>query len=90
MVQGYCLSIHNDSKLQKCIIKFAALISLKPGGLPLWQYFFYIRTGFGWVFGTAGLTGVLLTIIFVIMALFALSCVRRKGFFEVKLILKLL
>jgi hypothetical protein len=61
----------------------SALISLKPDGLPLWQYFFYVETGFGWVFGTAGLTGVLLSIIFVIMVLFALSCVRRKGYFEV-------
>ena len=51
----------------------------------MWQYFFYVETGFGWVFGTAGLTGVLLSIIFVIMVLFALSCVRRKGFFEVRI-----
>ena len=38
------------------------------------------------MYGTAGLTGVFLMIILVIMVLFSLSCVRRKGFFEVDML----
>ena len=61
----------------------AALLSLKPDGLPLWKYFFYVQTGLGWVYGTAGLTGCCLLIILTIMVLCSLPCVRRKGYFEV-------
>ena len=60
------------------------LLSRKPDGKPLWEYFFYYDTGFGWVYGTAGITGVLLLIILVIMVLCSLPCVRRKGYFEVR------
>ena len=61
----------------------AVLLSLEPDGKPLWEYFFYYNTGFGWVYGTAGVTGVLLLIILVIMVLCSLPCVRRNGYFEV-------
>ena len=56
---------------------------MRPGSLPWWQYFFYINTGLGWVYGTAGLTGVFLIIILLIMVIFSLKVVRNKGFFEV-------
>ena len=59
------------------------LVSLRPGSLPWWQYFFYVNTGLGWVYGTAGLTGVFLIIILLIMVIFSLKVVRKKGFFEV-------
>ena len=61
----------------------SVLASMTPEGLPLWQYFFFVRTGLGWVYGTAGLTGDLLAIILIIMVLCSLPVVRRKGFFEV-------
>lgn len=61
----------------------AVLLSLTPDGLPLWKYFFFVHTGVGWVGGTAGLTGECLLIILTIIVLFALPCVREKGFFEV-------
>ena len=63
---------------------YVGLLSTKPTGLPLWQYFFYVKTGVGWVYGTAGLTGDCLIIILFIMVLCSLPCVRRKGFFEVR------
>ena len=59
------------------------LVSLRPGSLPWWQYFFYVNTGLGWVYGTAGLTGVFLIIILLIIVMFSLKVVRKKGFFEV-------
>ena len=59
------------------------LLSRKPDGKPLWEYFFYYDTGLGWIHGTAGITGVLLLIILVIMVLCSLPCVRRNGYFEV-------
>jgi len=59
------------------------LLSQKSDGKPLWEYFFYYDTGFGWVYGTAGITGVVLLIFLVIMVLCSLPCVRRKGYFEV-------
>ena len=62
---------------------------MRPGSLPLWEYFFFVNTGVGWVYGTAGLTGVLLIIILAIMVLCSLSCVRRNGFFEVYSLMKL-
>jgi hypothetical protein len=56
------------------------------GGLPypIWQYFFFIGTDFGWVCGSAGLTGVLLLFILIVMVLCSLPCVRRRGHFEVR------
>ena len=56
-------------------------------GLPLWQYFFYVHTGLGWVAGTAGITGDLLLIILIVMVVCALPCIRRKGYFEVGLLI---
>ena len=71
------------------IFLLLALVSMRPGSLPWWQYFFYINTGLGWVYGTAGLTGVFLIIILLIMVIFSLSVVRKKGFFEVSTSYKL-
>ena len=56
---------------------------MKPGSLPLWQYFFYVNTGLGWVYGTAGLTGDLLIVLLIVIVICSLPCVRNKGFFEV-------
>ena len=67
---------------RNCLV---ALLSLTPDGLPLWMYFFGVNTGLGWVGGTAGLTGDLLLIILLILVLCSLPCVRKKGFFEVRL-----
>ena len=61
------------------------LLSLTPDGLPVWKYFFFVRTGLGWVGGTAGLTGDGLIIILSVMVLCSLPWVRRKGYFEVSL-----
>ena len=60
---------------------------MRPGSLPWWQYFFYVNTGLGWVYGTAGLTGVFLIIILLIIVMFSLKVVRKKGFFEVAILL---
>ena len=68
------------------ILLFTALVSQRSGSLPLWEYFFGVNTGVGWVFGIAGLTGILLMIILIIIVVCSLSYVRRKGFFEVHII----
>ena len=65
----------------------AALISMEPGSISLWRYFLYVKTGVGWVFGTAGLTGIFLLLLLMIMVACSLPCVRNKGFFEVNYLL---
>ena len=57
---------------------------MNPGSIPLWQYYFYVNTGLGWVYGTAGLTGDILLTFLLVMVLCSLPCVRRKGYFEVR------
>jgi hypothetical protein len=52
-------------------------------GIQVWEYLFTTKAGEGWVSGTAGITGVLLFIVFGIMALMSLPFVRSKGHFEV-------
>ena len=61
----------------------SVLLSLTPNGLTIWQYFFSVHTGLGWVGGTAGLTGTTLLVILFVMVFCSLPCVRRKGYFEV-------
>jgi hypothetical protein len=53
-------------------------------GIEVWEYLFTTKSGEGWVHGTAGITGVLLFVIFGIMACMSLPVVRRKGYFEVQ------
>lgn len=57
------------------------LVSMRPDSLPLWQYFFGVQTRIGWVCGAAGLTGIFLLCVFLVMVLFPLPCVRRRGFY---------
>lgn len=71
------------SQISLLFISSTALVSMRPGSLPLWQYFFGVQTGVGWIYGTAGLTGVFLIIILTVMVFCALSCIRKKEFFEV-------
>ena len=49
----------------------------------MWKYLFYWKTPVGWVGGTAGLTGDILLIILLAIFIFALPCVRTRGYFEV-------
>jgi hypothetical protein len=63
-----------------------ALLSFTPDGLPLWKYFFSVRTGLGWVGGTAGLTGDSLVVVLGVMVLCSLPWVRRKGYFQVRIV----
>ena len=55
------------------------------GGLPypVWQYLLFVGTDVGWVCGTAGLTGVLLMAVLLVIVLCSLPCIRRRGLFEV-------
>lgn len=76
-----CLKMH-VLLLSTLNLVYTALLSLTPDGLPLWEYFFSVRTGLGWVGGTAGLTGVCLVVILSIMVVCSLPCVRRKGYFQ--------
>lgn len=54
-------------------------------GIEVWEYLFTTKAGEGWVGGTAGISGVLLFVVFGIMALMSLPCVRRSGNFEVNI-----
>lgn len=49
----------------------------------MWFCLIGVDTGLGWVGGSAGLTGFLLTIILIIMVVCSLPIVRRKGAFEI-------
>ncbi|CAB3980388.1 NADPH oxidase 5 isoform X1, partial [Paramuricea clavata] len=56
-----------------------------PSGKPkfeVWEYMFTTRTPEGWVNGSAGITGVLLLIILVVMSILSQPSVRKRGFFE--------
>ena len=65
-------------------ILIPAYLEVKGGSnISMWQYVFWVNTGLGWVGGAAGLTGVLLFIILIIMVACSLPFVRRKGYFEV-------
>lgn len=59
------------------------LLVVTESGIQVWEYLFTTKAGEGWVGGTAGITGVLLFIIFGIMAFMSLPFVRRSGHFEV-------
>lgn len=49
----------------------------------MWYCLLGVDTGMGWVGGSAGLTGLLLMILLLIMVVCSLPIVRRKGAFEV-------
>lgn len=60
------------------------LFSVKTDtGIKVWEYLFTTKSGEGWLNGSAGITGVLLFIVFAVMGLTSLPCVRRRGYFEV-------
>ncbi|CAB3992535.1 NADPH oxidase 5, partial [Paramuricea clavata] len=48
----------------------------------VWEYMFTTRTPEGWANGSAGITGVLLLIILVVMFILSQPSVRKRGFFE--------
>ena len=58
---------------------------MKPNGtyVEVWEYLFTTKGGQGWFYGTAGITGVILSIILVIMIICSQPFVRKKGHFEV-------
>ena len=52
--------------------------------LKVWEYLFTTRGGQGWFYSTAGITGVLLSAILIVMIICSQPFVRRKGHFEVR------
>lgn len=60
---------------------------MTESAIQVWEYLFTTKAGEGWVGGTAGITGVLLFIVFGIMAFMSLPFVRRSGHFEVFVLL---
>ncbi|XP_069102288.1 NADPH oxidase 5-like isoform X2 [Argopecten irradians] len=61
----------------------AILLDQSKPDLALWEIFFTTRAGYGWVYGTAILTGWALDIVLVIMIICSLEFVRRGGHFQV-------
>ena len=62
---------------------FHSLLVVTDSNIKVWEYLFTTKSGEGWVNGTAGITGVLLFVVFGVMAVMSLPTVRRKGHFEV-------
>ncbi|XP_071501185.1 NADPH oxidase 5-like [Diadema antillarum] len=61
-----------------------ALITLEqPNGTTLVEFLFTPVKGVGWVGGTSSITGFILIVILVIMALCSMPCIRRNGYFKV-------
>ncbi|XP_060064891.1 NADPH oxidase 5-like [Ylistrum balloti] len=61
----------------------AILLDISKPDLALWEIFFTTRAGYGWVYGTAILSGWALDIILVVMIICSLEFVRRGGHFQV-------
>ncbi|XP_033725536.1 NADPH oxidase 5-like isoform X2 [Pecten maximus] len=61
----------------------AILLDQSKPDLALWEILFTNRAGYGWVYGTAIVTGWVLDIIIVIMIICSLEFVRRGGHFQV-------
>ncbi|CAB4014169.1 NADPH oxidase 5, partial [Paramuricea clavata] len=57
-------------------------ITTDPPKFEVWEYMFTTRTPEGWVNGSAGITGVLLLIILVVMCILSQPSVRKRGLFE--------
>ncbi len=51
--------------------------------VAVWEYLFTTRGGQGWFKATAGITGVILSAILIIMIICSQPFVRKKGYFEV-------
>uniref|UniRef100_H9G5K3 Uncharacterized protein n=1 Tax=Anolis carolinensis TaxID=28377 RepID=H9G5K3_ANOCA len=49
----------------------------------LWEYLFTTRTGIGWVYGTASVTGLALQLLIGLMSVCSSTFVRKSGHFEV-------
>jgi len=47
------------------------------------ELLFTTKSNIGWVFGTAMPTGWILLIILIVIEIFAMPCIRKKGFFQV-------
>jgi hypothetical protein len=47
------------------------------------ELLFTTKSNIGWVFGTAMPTGWILLIILFVIEIFAMPCIRKKGFFQV-------
>lgn len=60
------------------------LVTTDPPPYKVWEYMFTTRTTEGWVNGSAGITGVLLLLILIVMFVLSQPFVRRRGFFEVR------
>ncbi|XP_021366755.1 NADPH oxidase 5-like isoform X2 [Mizuhopecten yessoensis] len=61
----------------------AILLDKSKPDLALWEILFTTRAGFGWVYGTAILTGWALDLTLIIMIICSLEFVRRGGHFQV-------
>jgi hypothetical protein len=53
--------------------------------VAVWEYLFTTRGGQGWFNSSAGITGVILSLILIIMTIFSQPFVRKKGYFEVNI-----
>ena len=69
--------IHNE------LLTLTGVVTAAQGGLAYWEYLLTTRAGVGWVSGSAYITGDLLTLVLVVMALCSLPIVRKSGKFEV-------
>ncbi|XP_065834073.1 NADPH oxidase 5-like isoform X2 [Oscarella lobularis] len=69
-----------------CLAHFIniGIIVTKPNSTDhYWEYLFTTKKDFGWVNGSAGISGLVLCVILTIMIVCSQPCIRRKGYFEV-------
>ncbi|KAJ8311769.1 hypothetical protein KUTeg_011124 [Tegillarca granosa] len=60
-----------------------AVVVSQSGDIALLEMLLTTKAGIGWILGSAYITGWILLVILVVMVICSLSCVRRRGYFEV-------
>lgn len=65
------------------LIRIVSTPELNGTQIAVWEYLFTTKAGQGWFHGTAGITGVILSLILIVMVICSQPFVRNKGYFEV-------
>ncbi|XP_053575550.1 NADPH oxidase 5 [Bombina bombina] len=66
-----------------CSVYFSVNMTSNYGTYSFWEYFLTLRPGIGWVYGSASITGILLTLLICLTIVCSSTFVRKGGHFEV-------
>jgi hypothetical protein len=66
-------------------LNLVAILDTREDGtsVAVWEYLFTTKGEQGWFKATAGITGVILSLILVVMIICSQPFVRKRGYFEV-------